>query len=125
MLKRLILTVLFSIFLITPVEAATDVNVEGNVIRITTIDGTDWSWLTDFPGATNGLYIWSIAFYPSVQTDKCTFRLGSATGNVIFHSNGDNIYDESLMYFPPNIPFKLYLDSDNPGDTAVAVIILR
>ena len=125
MLKRLILTVLFSIFLISSVEAATAVTIEGNAVMITAIDGTDWNYITDFPGATNGLYIWSIMFCPSAQNDKCTFRLGSATGNIIFHANGDNIYDESVMYFPPNIPFKLFFDSDDPGDTAVVIIILR
>ena len=124
-MKRIWLLLFILMVISAPVEAATKVVVEGNIINITTIDGTDWNYITDFPGATNGLYIWSIAFYPSVQTDKCTFRLGSATGNIIFHANGDNIYDESLMYFPPNIPFKLYFDSDDPGDTAVVIIILR
>ena len=125
MFKRLILTVLFSIFLISSVEAATDVNVQGNVIQITAIDGTDWDYATDFPDAKNGLYIWSISFSPSIQGDKCTFRLGSATGNILLHWEADNVYDEAELYFPPNIPFRLYFDSDDPGDTAVITIILR
>ena len=124
-MQRIWLLVLILVIISPSVEAATTVTVKGNVINITAIDGTDWDYITDFPGATNGLYIWSIAFYPSIQADKCTFRLGSATGNIIFHANSDNAYDESPMYFPPDIPFKLYLDSDDPGDTAVIVIILR
>jgi len=74
---------------------------------------------------TNGLYIWAIFFSPSVQGDKATFRLGSATGNVILHWEADNVYDEAEAYFPPGIPFKLYFDSDDPGDTAIITIILR
>ena len=125
MFKRLILIVLFSIFLIQPVHAATTVTVQGNTVMITAIDATDWSWITDFPQSVNGLYIWSISFSPSIQGDKCTFRLGSATGNVILHWEADNIYDEATLYFPPHIPFKLYFDSDDPGDTAIVTIILR
>ena len=37
MFKRLILTVVFSIFLIAPVEAATTVTVQGNTVMITAI----------------------------------------------------------------------------------------
>ena len=124
-MKRIWLLIFILMVISTPVEAATDVNVQGNVIQITAIDATDWIWTDDFPQSVNGLYIWSISFSPSIQGDKCTFRLGSATGNIILHWEADNIYDEAELYFPPNIPFKLYFDSDDPGDTAVITIILR
>lgn len=124
-MKRFLLMVFILMVISTPVEAATTVTVQGNTIMITAIDGTDWNYLTDFPEATNGLYIWSIMFCPSIQGDKCTFRLGSATGNIIFHCEADNAYDETTMYYPAGVPFKLYLDSDDPGDTAVVIIILR
>lgn len=43
---------LFSLMVISaPVEAATDVKVQGNVIQITAIDTTDWIWTDDFPQA--------------------------------------------------------------------------
>jgi len=124
-MKRIWLLVFILMVIPVFVGAVTDVNVEGNVIRITAIDATDWIWTDNFPNATNGLYIYSIMFSPAATNDECTFRLGSSTGNVLFHSKGASAYDEFIHYFPPGIPYKLYFDSDNPNDAAIVLIILR
>lgn len=124
-MKRLILVLGLVFLLISPVWGANDVDVQGNIITITTIDGTDWTWTDSVPEATNGLYIWCIIFHPGATDDLVTFKLEDANGPELLYFKGADTYDQRIMYFPPKVQYKLFYDATDINDNALIMIHLR
>ena len=133
-MKKLIMLIMMLFLVVSPVWGATTVAVQGNIIQISAIDTTVWYYTTapatgptfkaaDYP---NGLYIHHIEFHPGATNDSCTFRLVNASGVQVWHVTCADVYDDrTSIEFPPNIPYKLYFDSDDPNDNAVVIIHLR
>lgn len=124
-MKTLILALSLLLLLATPLYAANDVDVQGNIITITTIDGTDWTGTDSFPEALNGLYVWAIFFHPGATDDTITFKLEDANGPEILYFKGADTYDQRVFYFPPKVQYKLFYDATDINDAALIIIHLR
>ena len=110
---------------VAPVYGANDVDMEGGVIRIGTIDGTAWTWTDTVPGATNGLYIWAIFFHPGATGDEITVQWEDSGGIEILHFEGADKFDQRVFYADPKKAYKLYIDPPDLNDDALIMIHTR
>ena len=126
MIKKLIVLITLTLFISLPAYAVNDVDDDhGNIITITTIDGTDWTWTDSRADAVNGLYVWCIFFHPGATDDTVTFKLVDANGPEILYFKGADTYDQRIWYAPPKVQYKLFYDATDLNDNALIIIHLR
>ena len=111
--------------LVSPAIAANDIDMEGGIIRIGTIDGTAWTWTDTVPDAANGIYIWKIIFSPGATGDVVTVQWKDADGIEILEWTAADIYDRLVFYGDPAKQYKLYIDFPDLNDDALLIIHTR
>ena len=124
-MKRLMIALGMVMLMVSPVLGANDVDMQGGIIRIGTIDGTAWTWTDTVPEAANGLYIWAIIFKPGATGDVVTIQWKDANGVELIEWTGADIYDERIFYGDPSKQYKLYIDFPDLNDDALLIIHLR
>ena len=124
-MKRLMIALGMVMLMVSPVLGANDVDMQGGIIRIGTIDGTAWTWTDTVPEAANGLYIWAIFFKPGATGDVVTIQWKDANGVELIEWTGADIYDERIFYGDPSKQYKLYIDFPDLNDDALLIIHLR
>ena len=125
-MKRILIIALgLVLLLIAPAYGVNDVDMEGGIIRIGTIDGTAWTWTDSAPNAANGLYIWAIFFHPGATGDEVTVQWKDSDGIEILHWEGSDTYDQRVFYGDPAKAYKLYIDFPDLNDDALLIIHTR
>lgn len=124
-MKRLMIALGMVMLMVSPVLGANDIDMQGGIIRIGTIDGTAWTWTDTVPEAANGLYIWAIIFKPGATGDVVTIQWKDANGVELIEWTGADIYDERIFYCDPSKQYKLYIDFPDLNDDALLIIHLR
>jgi hypothetical protein len=125
-MKKVIFALIALIFVVvSPVFGANDIDMQGGIIRIGTIDGTAWSWLDTMPEAVNGMYIHGIFFHPGVTGDKVVIQWQDANGIEIISWTGADIYDDRWFEADPSKQYKLYIDFPDLNDDALLIIHTR
>jgi len=125
-MKKVIFALIALIFLVvSPVFAINDIDMQGGIIRIGTIDGTAWSWLDTMPEATNGMYLHGIFFHPGVGGDTVVIQWQDANGIEIISWTGADINDDRWFPADPSKQYKLYIDFPDLNDDALLIIHTR
>ena len=97
----------------------------GKFIELTVLD-SDWSWLSTFPGAINGIAVDWIAFSvgATATVDVCSIKEASATGPSIFPPHPVAATSPVLMVHYNGKTIKPYFDfSDCTLSTGHSIII--
>ncbi len=124
-MKKLTLLIVMLFLVVSPVYAINDVDMQGGIIRIGTIDGTAWTWTDTTPDATNGIYIWAIFFKPGATGDVVTIQWEDANGVELLEWTAADIYDHYVFYGDPAKQYKLYIDFPDLNDDALLIIHTR
>lgn len=124
-MKKLVLLIVMLFLVVSPAWSANDVDMEGGIIRIGTIDGNTWTWTDTCPDAANGIYIWAIIFSPGATGDVVTIQWKDADGIEIIEWTGADIYDPYIFYGDPAKQYKLYIDFADLHDDALLIIHTR
>ena len=124
-MKKIALLIGLLFLVVSPVWGANDVDMEGGIIRIGTIDGSTWTWTDTVPDAKNGLYIWAIFFHPGATNDEVTVQWEDSAGIEILHFKGADTYDQRVFYGDPTKAYKLYIDFPDLNDDALLIIHTR
>lgn len=124
-MKKLTLLISLLFLVVSPVYGANDVDMQGGIIRIGTIDGTAWTWTDTMPDAVNGMYLTHIFFHPGATDDTVTIQWRDADGIEIWHMVGADIYDDKIIYCDPFRQYKLYIDFPDLNDDALLIIHTR
>jgi len=124
-MKKLALLIVMLFLIVTPVYAINDVDMEGGIIRIGTIDGSVWTWTDSAPDAANGLYIWAIFFKPGATGDVVTIQWEDSAGIELLEWEASDKYDTYVFYGDPAKQYKLYIDFPDLNDDALLIIHTR
>lgn len=121
-MKKVIFTLILSIFVCSSAIAANTVTVSRNVITITNID-SDFSW-EEYTKNGKSMQISSIQFHGATD-EVCIIKDGSDTGPQFFKATIESIYYPQYMPLR-GVGLKPYLDfSDGSyGATSMVIIIL-
>ena len=125
-MKRILIIALgLVLLLIAPAYGVNDVDMEGGIIRIGTIDGTAWTWTDSAPDAANGLYIWAILFKPGTTGDVVTIQWKDSDGIELLEWEAADKNDTYVFYGDPSKQYKLYIDFPDLNDNALLIIHTR
>lgn len=123
MLKKVLFSILVSVFIAAPLYAVNTVTLSGSTITISDIDsdfilGTTYSWMS------GGVKLDSVIFIPGAADDECILRDGSLTGPIFFRALAVDAYDEKAWTYKDS-PKKVYMEFSDGTYSAGSIIILN
>jgi hypothetical protein len=92
-------------------------------ITVASLDA-DWDYLTTFPKYLKGIRVRSIQYIPTLGTDICVLKDGSATGPEIFYADGNNNHVTKYFYGKLMKPYYDVSDTNWCNASATAKIII-
>ncbi len=92
-------------------------------ITVASLDA-DWDYLTTFPDYIKGIRVRSIQYIPTLASDICVLKDGSATGPELFYASEDNRHITKYFYGKLMKPYYDVSDLNLCNASATAKIII-